>query len=613
MEEQLDSLEDWVAVKHNPFSEGHLPPKIIFIIGWNEVEKKIAVTSRQHNRVASDLAESGNRTGLFTFSEIRAVHELLCLVHGCLAPYLPDIPVEPRGLWTFISPMQTPDDIDEICKNLERYFQIVLEICNERLLISTLFEEFTADDYFENFSEIHRRSYEEAVAVAEEQLENVLFLRESSVTMSEKEDMYNLEDAAMAKLNINLASFYNFQIQPFLDMRELAFTKLREARKKLQDIDTGERIKAEYRKIFTEWQGHYERALDNIQELYIKYYKTTCNNLQAMLERMKQDKEKFGKTAFDLLGVDRMRRQLIVIASVKEYPEAKAELEKLEEKVFNWTLKIHDVCVKILDEEEILAKTQIDGILKQVQDEEESGVFYDAFEDAESLKEYDEPMTTTTASNPHLQHLKSQINRIQQKKASFRNKKKRQQHKEKVDSKQEFIQEERRKAIKRLQDYKLKYPTPSTIRPPTQQQQKAPLSASDNNNKEGTKKVFIKKQTALKDLNGHSADSTRAPSVIPNLESILSSKKRLKPASRHIKPPPIKQDPMDDILDMIKKGVKLRPTTERDSGCERGSPSPIPSDSHLKLLQESLNRINRLTRDSSPESDDSDYDNFDDY
>lgn len=70
---------------------------------------------------------------------------------------------------------------------------------------------------------------------------------------------------------------------------------------------------------------------------------------------------------------------------------------------------------------------------------------------------------------------------------------------------------------------------------------------------------------------------------------------------------------MDDILDMIRKGVKLKSASQRDSSHERSSPSPVPSDSHLKLLQESLNRINRLTRDSSPESDNSDFEDFEDF
>ena len=66
------------------------------------------------------------------------------------------------------------------------------------------------------------------------------------------------------------------------------------------------------------------------------------------------------------------------------------------------------------------------------------------------------------------------------------------------------------------------------------------------------------------------------------------------------------ENPMDQILGMIKLGVKLKPVPED------GEQAPLPqtpSDEHLKLLQQSLNRIQQATRESSPESD-SDPDDF---
>lgn len=60
---------------------------------------------------------------------------------------------------------------------------------------------------------------------------------------------------------------------------------------------------------------------------------------------------------------------------------------------------------------------------------------------------------------------------------------------------------------------------------------------------------------------------------------------------------------MDSILSMIKQGVKLRPA---DKDNKRSSQDldilETPSDSHMRLLQESLSRINKFTRESSPES-----------
>ena len=74
---------------------------------------------------------------------------------------------------------------------------------------------------------------------------------------------------------------------------------------------------------------------------------------------------------------------------------------------------------------------------------------------------------------------------------------------------------------------------------------------------------------------------------------------------------------MDDIFGMIKQGVKLRPTKKSDEKNVKDNvleTPETPSDSHLRLLQESLSRISRFTREHSPESDsDSESDNlFDD-
>lgn len=60
---------------------------------------------------------------------------------------------------------------------------------------------------------------------------------------------------------------------------------------------------------------------------------------------------------------------------------------------------------------------------------------------------------------------------------------------------------------------------------------------------------------------------------------------------------------MDSILSMIKQGVKLRPADKDDKRSSQDLDIlETPSDSHMRLLQESLSRINKFTRESSPES-----------
>jgi hypothetical protein len=267
--DQIDSLEDWVAIKEHPFFEKEKHSKLSFIVAYNEVEEKIAVTAREGTRVAS-ATEIVGWSGLFSFRDLRCIHEQLCLVHPSLGPYLPDLPQEYRGLMAmFSTPEEPPENVSEM---IEMYLKIALELCGQSLLVSTLFETHSYEEYFENVGELKKRNYDEAVSRAEEELRNILFLRDGSINMLDMSEMYNLEDETLFKLNIALARLYNYQLQPFLDMREVSYNKVQEAKRQLKNPHIGDRVKAECAAMFTEWQAHYSQSLDMIQEVYIKYY-----------------------------------------------------------------------------------------------------------------------------------------------------------------------------------------------------------------------------------------------------------------------------------------------------------------------------------------------------
>lgn len=233
--------------------------------------------------MVSDTEESHGRTGLFSFIELRGIHDLICLIHPSLSSYLPDLPEEPWGLWAYVSYQETPSNIDDICAYLENtYFPLALETCREQLLMSTMFEEHCHEEYFENMSELKRQGYDQSIKIAEEELKNVLFERDHASNMSEMADVYNREDEAVFKLNIALAELFNYLLQPFLDVREVACMKVREAKGEIQNPDNGERVRREYCEQLIEWQQHYEQALDMIQENYMKYYSKTKRILKGM-------------------------------------------------------------------------------------------------------------------------------------------------------------------------------------------------------------------------------------------------------------------------------------------------------------------------------------------
>ena len=169
-----------MSVRDNPFfDQCDTKKRLLFHVAWNTLEGKIAITCRT-SQSSIDLDSQG-WAGAFTFRELQAIHEQLTLVHPSLAPHIPQLPIEPRGLWAYITHTEPPDD--ELCNQIHDYLQTALDVCGHTLLISTLFEEHTYEEYFENISALKRRVYDEAVAVAEDQLQNVLFLRSGSVNM----------------------------------------------------------------------------------------------------------------------------------------------------------------------------------------------------------------------------------------------------------------------------------------------------------------------------------------------------------------------------------------------------------------------------------------------
>ena len=144
-------------------------------------------------------------------------------------------------------------------------------------------DDHSYNEYFESVGELQRREYDSDLTNAEEELQNVLFLRDGSVNMQDMVSNYELEDEALLKINVSLAKLYNYLLQPFLDMREISFSKLQTARRGLANPNLGDRPKREFAKMFSEWQTNYIHALDSIQQLYMKYYSKTVKLQQGGL------------------------------------------------------------------------------------------------------------------------------------------------------------------------------------------------------------------------------------------------------------------------------------------------------------------------------------------
>lgn len=263
MEDNLES--GWVAVRPNAFEEKE-KHKFVFIVAWNEVEGKFAITC--HNRtvqrrifgrdpLAEATALDGDRTkwpespvrdkvskslgkgaseaavksviatklspvkiqtvksaasplgagpdvfgplrdelspsldsldlkeldredcnwaGLFSFHDLRAIHQQLCSVNSDLEPCLPVFPEEPAGIWTVLfGPAEvSQSEMDELCYRLQVYLGHALDTCGWKILSQVLFtENDDPDEYYESLSELRRSGYEEALNRATKHLHEV--------------------------------------------------------------------------------------------------------------------------------------------------------------------------------------------------------------------------------------------------------------------------------------------------------------------------------------------------------------------------------------------------------------------------------------------------------
>lgn len=208
-----DTLEsDWVAVRPNVFEEKERH-KFVFIVAWNEVEGKFAITC--HNRTAQrqrsgdkggsrspsrredaegspvrrDATPSGSPArepeqqdedcswaGPFSFQDLRAVHQQLYSVSAELEPCLPAFPEEPSGMWSvlFGSPEMSEELVEELCGRLQQYLGHALDTCGWKILSQVLFTESDdPEEYYESLSELRHKGYEEALHRARRRLQEV--------------------------------------------------------------------------------------------------------------------------------------------------------------------------------------------------------------------------------------------------------------------------------------------------------------------------------------------------------------------------------------------------------------------------------------------------------
>ncbi|XP_053725966.1 junction-mediating and -regulatory protein-like isoform X1 [Synchiropus splendidus] len=501
MEDHLES--GWVSVRPNAFEEKE-KHKFVFIVAWNEVEGKFAITC--HNRTvqrrslgARDAplgtsSQGGDKTkwpespvrdqllrspsrgsgsssrqspvriktvvrpspppvgppkelltppdeelhpildtwtledldlskedcswaGLFSFQDLRAVHQQLCSVNSDLEPCLPQFPEEPGGMWTvlFGSAEVSEAEMDALCSSLQVYMGHALDTCGWKILSQVLFtENDDPDEYYESLSELKQSGYEEVLHRETTLLQELLEKHKSMDSMVELLDLYEKEDQAYHCLLEASTQLYQYLLQPFRDMRELAMLRRQQIKISMANDFLGPRRIDSLKKEDSDWQKKAEEAVLNIQEFTVKYFEITARAQKGLYERMKVDQRKFGKSSWTA-AVERMERLRYSVAketlqlqrareicleqrkhalreemqSLCSGEDAIVLLDHMESQYYELQLQLYDIQREILQCEELLLTAQLDSVRRQMTERQDEVVYYDTFQSADDITEVD--------------------------------------------------------------------------------------------------------------------------------------------------------------------------------------------------------------------------------
>ncbi|XP_064373380.1 WASP homolog-associated protein with actin, membranes and microtubules isoform X1 [Dromaius novaehollandiae] len=551
MEPQPDSLEGWVAVRDAAFAEPR-PPRLRFLAGWNDAEGKFAVTCHGPAPAAGgEAAARQSWAGLFSAQALLGVHRQLAAVCPRLEPAFPALPAAPRGaaggLWAALfaggaAPGEAEAEAQELCRQLERYLRCALELCGGRVVLDALFAAERRrhdDDYYESLQELRGKALRGHLARAEEALRRVLQQHKSADTMVALMKVYEEEDETYQDLVTMATQFYQFLLQPFRDMRELATLYKLEILKSLQYDKLGPKRIAALQKDAEEWTKRAEDAVCSIQNITVNYFKETVKALAAMHKQMEQDQKRFGQATWAsalprlenlkyMLAKETLQhlraRELCLkqkkagiqknMENLDEQEENLAVAEELEMEYYETQLELYNVQLEVLKHEEMLLIVQLDTLRRQIKEKQDEVVYYDTCENPEELKVIEQTMGQHYANSSEMTKLKRKTKQLETKRgtvcarrAYLRNKKdqceashrqrlqqaeeskkrfqqhhsiqiKRDKQKEEEKKKKAWISQERQKTLERLKTFREKCPAHTVLKasPPQPLSPKMPRS-----------------------------------------------------------------------------------------------------------------------------------------
>nr|XP_008535408.1 PREDICTED: junction-mediating and -regulatory protein [Equus przewalskii] len=337
--------------------------------------------------------------------------------------------------------------------------------------------------------------------------------------MVELLDLYQMEDEAYSSLAEATTELYQYLLQPFRDMRELAMLRRQQIKISMENDYLGPRRIESLQKEDADWQRKAHMAVLSIQDLTVKYFEITAKAQKAVYDRMRADQKKFGKASW-AAAAERMEKLQYAVSketlqmmrakeicleqrkhalkeemqSLQGGTEAIARLDQLEADYYDLQLQLYEVQFEILKCEELLLTAQLESIKRLISEKRDEVVYYDTYESMEAMLEKEETATSVHLQREELQKLQQKARqlearrgRVSAKKAYLRNKKeiciakhnekfqqrlrsedeyrshhtiqlKRERLHDEEERKSAWVSQERQRTLDRLRTFKQRYP-----------------------------------------------------------------------------------------------------------------------------------------------------------
>ncbi|XP_060780266.1 WASP homolog-associated protein with actin, membranes and microtubules isoform X2 [Neoarius graeffei] len=467
--ERMDSLDGWVAIKSDIF-EDRETHNFRFLVQWSEAESKFAVichnrTLQQRMRKMKEEEEEEEEdsecswASMFSASELGLLHQQLSGSGDALSAFLPALcAFSPPGRWSSLNPLrsswrswqeqqeQRERHAEAVCAQLERYFSTALDVCGVKILLETLFpqeeEGEQEDKYCENLQEFKRRAMEEQLRRAQDTVTTIIQRHRAAAGLVQLMKIYEDEDEAYSDLVTMATQFYQHQLQPFRDMRELSTLRTMEIQKILQLQELGPKRVCELEREAEEWSRRANEAVCSIQDVTVCYFTETTTALSGMLKQMEVDRKRFGHASWAvatprleklkfLLAKETLQlmraREMCVNRHKDEIKEKMSsvcdgasvcDVDVLELQYYEAQLELYDCKLEILKNEELLLLAQIHTLQRQIKELKEEVVYYDACEDPLELQcMQTDASPTHSGRNSTYSHLQQQLLQLERKRA----------------------------------------------------------------------------------------------------------------------------------------------------------------------------------------------------